>query len=439
MDRIIGIFLLVMLGSCLAKESDRRGFDGSEKVVSVEGGVIQTFRDVDSLLRIDDGGFWGHQIYGPILIVDPDSRGFFANENNLLGEFKSMNGVFVDTLPENINIANTALDWENKRWSMVMLPLPEGKTSRNNLIIHELFHRIQPEIGFDSLQEFDNGHLDTYEGRLLLKLELEALKKTLTVNNESLRKLHLTNALTFRGRRQINTERKNAENALELNEGLAEYTAISLSGRNEKEMMAHFTKSIDHLYTNPTYVRSFAYQTTPIYGYLLYQSKANWHKEITSTSNLTEFFTTAFAIEIADDKSLDQIAAQNDYNYQSIMATERVRENKRLVKIEGYKTKFLKEPTLKLLFENMNISFDPRNITPLENSGTVYPNIRVTDNFGILTVENGALLSSDWSYIIVSVPTEIGDTIVKGEGWRLELSEGWEVVEVEGGFEVRGE
>ena len=78
----------------------------------------------------------------------------------------------------------------------------------------------------------------------------------------------------------------------------------------------------------------------------------------------------------------------------------------------------------------MNISFDPRNITPLENFGTVYPNIRVTDDWGILTVENGALLASDWSKVTVTAPTNISDTIINGNGWKLELNTEWEVKKI---------
>ncbi len=417
--------------------SNKSNQNSMEKVPSEREIIIQTLSSVDSLLRIDNGNFWNHQIYGPILFINPTTREFIANENNSSNEFVKSTNVYLDTLPNNINIANTALNWEDKRWTMVMLPLPTDRASRNNLVIHELFHRIQPEIGFENLQEFSNGHLDTYEGRLLLKLELQALTKALCANNDSLKTLHITNALTFRINRQSNEDRKKAENSLELNEGLAEYTAIMLSGRNEKEMKSHFINSIVNFYENPTFVRSFAYQTIPLYGYLLSLQKNNWHKEISQETNLTDLFVNSFAIDTITNKSFKQIAEQNDYDYQNIVAKEKVRENERLAKIDSYKTKFLKEPTLKLMFENMNISFDPRNIMPLENIGTVYPNIRVTDNFGILTVEDGALLSSDWSNIIVSEPTEISESIVKGKGWTLELKKDWKVEKEKGKYKLK--
>lgn len=54
----------------------------------------------------------------------------------------------------------------------------------------------------------------------------------------------------------------------------------------------------------------------------------------------------------------------------------------------------------------MNVSFDPRNIIPVEDKGTVYPQIRVTDNWGILEVTKGALMSPNWDKISVSSPVK---------------------------------
>jgi hypothetical protein len=69
----------------------------------------------------------------------------------------------------------------------------------------------------------------------------------------------------------------------------------------------------------------------------------------------------------------------------------------------------------------MNVSFDPRNIMPLEDKGTVYPNIRITDDWGILTVTKGALLSPTWNSVAVTIPIRIGEEEVLGDGWTLEL------------------
>lgn len=435
MNKVIYILVFIVFCSCSNNKS-KQSEKSSNNLTAQEKSIVQSFSDVDSLLRIDNGKFWGKNLYGPIIFVDPETRLFYSNENNQYNSFNRIGSIYKDSLPSEINIANTAVDWNNKRWSMVMLPLPSDKKSRNNLIIHELFHRLQPEIGFENLQELDNGHLDTYDGRLLLKLELQALEEALK-SNENITKLdHIKNALTFRQKRHKTIEIKNAENSLELNEGLAEYTAIMLSGRGENELQKHFIQSKADFYSNPTFVRSFAYQTIPLYGYLLSSIKPNWHTEIDRNTNLTEYLIEAYQIDFKGNKSVEKIAEQNNYKYELIVNEEAEREKKRIEKIATLKIKFIENPTLELPFQDMNFSFDPRNITPLENFGTVYPNLRVTDDWGILTVEDGALLAANWSKVTVSEPIEISNELVKGNGWQLELNPKWRVEKTNNKFKL---
>ena len=394
----------------------------------------RTFSDIDSLLKIDDGKFLDTKLNGALILVNPKTRAFIANENNALNTFKKELTVFTGILPKSINIANTAINWEGKKWSMVMLPLPIDKMSRNNLVIHELYHQFQSDIGFHDINEQNNGHLDTYNGRVLLKLELEALRKALSSEKSS--HIHLKNALIFRNLRQNDERKRSAENSLEINEGLAEFTALILSGRSVNEVKLHLTNSIDQFYSNPTFVRSFAYQTIPIYGYLLFRKNSSWHRMISRNTNLTDYFIESFGIDIDSKSSFEQIAKEYEYNYDEILKEEMIREEARLTKVLELKKKFLEEPTLKLNFEKMNISFNPMNITPLEGYGTVYPTLKIIDNWGVLTVKNDALLASNWANVIVTYPTEIGVDITKGDGWTLELNKGWNVIQIGKNFEL---
>jgi len=435
MKKFIHIILLIFIVSCQNKKSDKSN-QFSKGLTELENEITQTFSAVDSLLAIDNGKFWQKQLYGPIIMIDPERRVFYANENNHNEDFKKVGLIYTDTIPQDMMVANTAFDWEDKRWSMNMLPLPKDKVSRNNLIIHELFHRLQPSLGFEKIQEVGNTHLDTYDGRLLLKLELQALEEALKSNDNAERLKHIENALTFRNKRQTSPDIKNAENSLELNEGLAEYTAIMLSGRNPNELKSHLIENKNEFYLNPTFVRSFAYHTIPIYGYLLSFKKQNWHREIDIDTNLSDYFIKNFDIVGDESLPLKQIVKLFEYNYVKIVAEESERERKRLEKIEKLKRKFTQAPILELPFQNMNISFDPRNITPIESLGTVYPNLRVTDNWGILTVNNDALLANDWSKVTVTEPSEISSELIKGDGWQLELAVGWKVEKTDGKYEI---
>ncbi len=72
----------------------------------------------------------------------------------------------------------------------------------------------------------------------------------------------------------------------------------------------------------------------------------------------------------------------------------------------------------------MNIRFSPGDIIPFKNIGTVYQNIRITDKWGSLTAEE-ALVGKMWDQAVVSEPKEISDTIITGDGWKLELNADW--------------
>ena len=80
----------------------------------------------------------------------------------------------------------------------------------------------------------------------------------------------------------------------------------------------------------------------------------------------------------------------------------------------------------------MNYSFDPNNVIGIDASNTVYPTLRLVDNWGVLTVSNGAWLErGPTGHMVrarVPAPQDLSARPLKGEGWSLELANGWEVV-----------
>ncbi|WP_281323042.1 hypothetical protein [Flavobacterium aestivum] len=374
---------------------------------------------------------WSTDLYEPILLVDPNSRKVFANYPDTASTLKQDGKIYSGILPNKINISNTAIDWNGKRWAMIMLPLPTNKQDRLNLLAHELFHVNQPSLGFE-LFNTENNHLDQRDGRIYLRLELEALKKAIEGTNKKERKAHLTNAMIFRKYRHLLYPGADiTENSLELNEGIAEYTGFVISERNVKQSTEHFIESINTFLSNPTFVRSFAYQTIPVYGYLLDPIKKGWNREITIKTNLTDYFVKMFDVSLPTDLKKTADLILNQYNGETIISEEKTREEKIAKLIAEYKSKFVTQPHFELKIEKMNVSFDPRNILPLEGKGTVYPNIRVTDNWGILEVKNGALMSSNWDKISTSIPLKDDGKIINGDGWTLELKDGYSVIKNE--------
>jgi hypothetical protein len=367
---------------------------------------------------------WKIDLYGPILLVDPKTRAVYSNFPDSLGVLKQVDGIYSGILPNNINIANTAINWNGKTWAMIMLPLPGNKMERLDLLSHELFHCSQPLLGY-KMSNPENNHLDQKDGRVYLRLELEALKMALLAKSKSEIYLNLTNALYFRIHRySIYPNAKSNENSLELNEGIASYTGIIMSNRDNNQILAYFENKITEFQSYPTFVRSFAYLTTPIYGFLLMKSDKYWNRQIDNNTNLTDFFINSFNLDIPENIGVE---IKDLYGYSKINSDETLREEKNKKLISEYKIKFIEQTHLEIRLEKMSVSFDPRNIMPIEGYGTVYPALRISDNWGILTASNGALLSTNWDKVTVSEPTSIDKDKVIGNGWIIELNNGYTI------------
>jgi hypothetical protein len=161
------LHFLLGLGICCIEAT------GQTKITSeAVSGYLEEIKQVTFANR----NVWDMDLYAPILFVDPATRSLFANEQDSTNSLKMESGVFRGVLPDHINIANTSMRWSGKNWAMILLPLPDNRFDRANLLAHELFHRAQPKLGFES-PNTDNIHLDKRDGRIYLRLELEALRK----------------------------------------------------------------------------------------------------------------------------------------------------------------------------------------------------------------------------------------------------------------------
>ena len=259
------------------------------------------FSDLKEHLSKENGKLWNIQLYGPILLIDENNQIIIANEPDSSKVLSKNGKVFIGTLPKDMPISETTINWNGKLWAMVPLTilLSMDHNEQISILTHELYHRIQSKVGLSNIQQKKCNHLDKLDGRIYLKLELEALKMALRTNNKETQIKHIKNALLFRlYRQQLFSNAKESENSLELNEGIAEYTGTILSNWDDKGLRNHYIQAIDTLYKNRTFNRSFAYRTTPIYGYYMNKRNKDWNKEINNKTDLTEYITKQFNVQI---------------------------------------------------------------------------------------------------------------------------------------------
>ena len=392
----------------------------------------QYFEEARAICERDAGKLWGKSLCGPMLFVDIESRQLVANQPDREGILQKTGNVFTGTLPENENIANTATTWAGVKWTMIIwTSLGDTPAARARLMMHELFHRIQDEIGFP-MRNPSNAHLDSLDGRYWLQLEWRALRRAL-VEKDAARRQAIADALTFRARRrQIFPQAAAEERALEMNEGLAEYTGVKLRGTPDAETAEVLARRMADASNRPTFVRSFAYESGPACSLLLDASGADWRKALKPDDDLGQLLQQALKLSLPQDLSSAAESRAKQYDGEALRASETERENARQKRISAYRARLVDGPVLILpVNEQFNYSFNPNELVPLDEGKTAFPTTRVTDAWGILNVTDGALLVREAGRVVrvaVAAPADPQRRPLAGPGWTLDLAPGWSIV-----------
>ena len=394
----------------------------------------QYFKQAEAICRQDDAKLWGIRLCGPMLLADPRTRMVVANQADGEGILKKVGNVFAGRLPDKQNIANTATSWAGVKWTMIMWPLPSDEAARAGLMFHELFHRVQDDLGLPASNP-SNNHLDSLEGRIWLQLEWRALAAALTKRGVESKKA-IEDALLFRAyRRSLFPNSDTTERGLEMNEGLCEYTGARLRGTTEEVSVAYIVRQLESAEQTATFVRSFAYASGPAYGFLLDRSNVDWRKGLRPSDDFGTLAQRLFSIALPSGIKREAERRSLKYSGVALRAFETERDAKRRKRLAGYQARFIDGPVLILaLGDQMSYSFDPNNIESLDETGTVYPTLRVSDTWGILEVSDGALMIHDPQKgyrVQIPAPREHSGKRIQGEGWTLELNSGWHLTPAE--------
>lgn len=385
------------------------------------------FRQVDS--ASSGNSMWKQPLYGPILLVDPHSRTTYANMPDSAGTFTFITeGLYKGTLPQEVMVANTSINWQGRLWAIMLWPLPVDMEERLSLMLHESFHRIQHKLGFPALSPTID-YLATTNGRIFFLLELQALKAALAQPIDQ-RKKDLVNALLFRKKRQeLFPSAFDNERLLEMNEGLAEYTGMLL-GRLSTNIRQHLYKEIDKADTRSSLIRSMAYITGPVYGYLLYEKSPDWTQSVDSNSSFPALIKKYYKVAVPEQITTSVLAKlEKQYNGDSIIHAEKMKEKNRRQQEDIYTRLFTHQPVLVINLVKMNIVFNPNNLFDLGELGTVYPTAEINDVWGKLKLVDGGMLMKNWK--VITLPAmdslHVKDNIVQGNGWQLQLNKGWRI------------
>jgi hypothetical protein len=373
----------------------------------------------------DGGRLWGTKLYGAMFFVDPETRFVVANEPDPDGVLHADNGLYVGTLPQNVIVSNAPVDWENKRWTMLIwFLIPEDALVRRIMFEHESFHRIQPALHLMA-PDTPSLHLDTPEGRLWMQLEWRALAAALAQQGPAQTRA-IRDALAFRAhRRALFPGSAKLEDGLEIAEGIPEYTG-TIAG--DPDLASARWHTIGRL-TNPdqtmTFVRTFAYLSGPPYGLLLDERLPGWRTKLTVDSDLGDLLASTLKGRVTDDAE----ARADIYGAAAIRIAEADRARKADAEKARYHALLVDGPTLLLpRAGKFAFSFNPSTLISLGDDGTVYPTFHVVSGWGTLDVKAGALVPTDFSRATVAAPSDTKGPRIEGPGWTLDLAPGWTII-----------
>lgn len=369
------------------------------------------FAEIARLCAKEASRIWGTSLCGPVAIVDAPTGTIATNEPAPAAK-----------RPPTFGYANAALDWGGTRWSTVAWSyIPADSYLRARLFMHELFHRIQPQLGL-FVQELGNDHLDTKDSRFWLQLEWRALGTALA-SAGSARDAAIRDALAFRAkRRELVPGSAESERRLEINEGLAQYTGTVAAAASMDDARIDAIGQLTNAQLTPTFVRTFAYPSIAAYGLLLEAASPGWTRRIKSTDDIGALLASATRLSPSGDVN----AALRRYGGAELALIEEARETQRVARVAELKKRFVDGPVLRIP-RARTASFVTAEATPIPGAGVVFSSYRVPEaEWGSLTGAR-VLVGADQTTLIVPGPwTRKGD-VLTGSDWSVTLAPGWTV------------
>jgi hypothetical protein len=429
MKNWIFIFLFLTLISC--KEKNTSSYFTNEK-------ALVYFTEIEKICNADSGKLWGENLYGPIMFVERTTRRILANSPDKEGLLKSKDGIYTGLYPRELLVNNAPVVFGGTQFAMVPLPEIEDEYRAKTRAIHSLFHRFQEKQGIATAM-FNANNMDEKEARLWIKLEWKALRKAINTEGEE-SKLALRDALIFRGsNRELYHKYATESNRFETYEGLAAFTFTKLCAGSPEEFKKRLFEMLDRVYSMESYARSYGGMHGALYTTLLYNKGYDVSQIKTDTFDLGNAVRERYKIELpVICRDVGGSLAVN-YNMDEIKKEELNRDERIKESINSQANIFTQKPVVFLELESPYFDFEPEEIHALDSLGTLYNSIRVSDNWGKLTVDKGGcLVSNNLKFLRITAKSFKADkNHISGDGWHLILNNDWELIPVEQNYFVR--
>ncbi len=366
------------------------------------------FEEVTALCERDGGRLWGVSLCGPMVIFDPRTGTRATSQPEPDGP-----------LPRFPGFADGPVSWGGLRWfAWPLFMLPENDAdARQQILLHGLFHHIQPELGLTPSDGF-NEHLDTLEGRVWMQLEWRALARAVESSGTDQSEA-IADALAFRSeRRRLFPGAADNERRDEIREGLASYTGVAAWADSPAEARRAAAVAAAEGELQQSFVGNFEAASGPAYGVLLDDLVPGWRRQISATSDLGDVLASA----TNRPSTTDVAEAAVRYHAATLRTAEEARDRAQQIRVAELRQRFVDGPVLTMPGRGSGTS-DSTGSVGIPGVGTVFfGNFTLSARWGRLTANNGVLRSADGSTLSVPVTGPLEGTTLQGDGWSATLS-----------------
>ncbi|MGB8490186.1 MAG: hypothetical protein WCE64_03945 [Bacteroidales bacterium] len=426
---VVIVFLLLI--SCKEKEK--------ESWLTPGKALVYFSRIENACIRYKD--LWGTNLYGPVMIIDRSNGKIFANQPDKEGLLKYKAGIYTGNYPKENLIPQIPEDFGGIRFAVTPLPPAEDEFRIISHAIHNLvlIHLESSGIRVEAPGKLANPDMDEKEARIWLKLEWHALQRAIESEGE-VRKTAIRDALIFRGsNRELYPGNIDKENRFETYFGLATFTHTLVSTDSDEDFRFRLFHYLQRIYNNQAYSFRFGYIRGALYATLLYYNGFDFKTIKTGNFDLGKQVEKDYQIELPQVCRDIAGSLAISYDLDKINAEEDIRLKKIQENVKTEMKKFTEDPVVFLELESPYFDFESENVQTLDTLGILYSKVRISDNWGKLSVDKvGCLISNNFKFLRISargIKEKNGH--ISGDGWILILNNDWEIARVNDNFFLR--
>src|SRR5688572_26990198 len=358
------LFLLVLLGGATAADAQ------------VQPQVAQRyFEEATKLCERDAGRLWSVSLCGPMVIVDQATGTRATSQPEPEGPPPRFSG-----------FADGTVSWGGLRWFSFPLYMLADKPDdvRQQIMLHGLFHRVQPELGFIADDGF-NEHLDTLEGRVWIQLEWRALRRAVESSGNN-RAEAIADALAFRReRRRLFPGAADNERRDEIREGLATYTGVAAWANSPADAARAAASALAGDKSQASFVGNFEAASGPAYGVLLDDLLPGWRRQVRSTSDLGDMLASATNRPATKDVAV----AATRYDAATLRTAEDARDRAQQVRVAELRRRFVDGSVLTMPGTGSGTSNTTGSVGIAEVGTVFFGNFTLSAQWGRLTTDGG--------------------------------------------------